>query len=87
LFLNSHPDIAMLDEKYPCFYCYYPFTEKFLSEFEDSTNKVLEYCRQGFLFGIGFPADKLTHLIAKICHAEGEYNHFESRWCRVRYGY
>lgn len=80
ILLNSHPDISRLDEKYPCFHLYYPFTPKFLTTFECDISKILEYCSQGFLFGIGFPTEELAHLITRICGAEKEFVDFKD-WC------
>lgn len=80
LLLNSHPDIAKLDERYPCFLHYYPFTPKFLKNFEEDPSKFVEYITQGFLFGVGFPSVELAKLIVEICGAQSEYRNFES-WC------
>lgn len=80
ILLNSHPDILVLSERYPCFLSNYPFTEKFLSQFEDNTNQIMDYCQQGFLFGIGFPTEELTRLIAEICGANKNFKHFLNCW-------
>lgn len=80
LLLNSHPEIARLDDTYPCFHFFYPFNPKFIETFENDIAKIPEYCSQGLLFGIGFPSEEFTNLVAKICKVESEYSDFQD-WC------
>lgn len=75
--LNAHPEIARLDERYPCFLHYYPFNERFLENLECDISKIVEYCSQGMLFGVGFPTEELARLIAEICNATAEFSEFQ----------
>ena len=78
--LNAHPEIASLSEKYAHFMTYYPFSPKFIEDFENNISKIMEYCSHGLLFGMGFPTDEFLKLVSHICGAEKEHQHFQS-WC------
>lgn len=76
--LNAHPEIPNYYRQYPCFFLFYPFTPKFLTQFEDNTSTILELCTSGFLAGVGFPTREFAKLVSNVCQAEKEFVEFEN---------
>lgn len=87
--LNEHPDILKL-KKIPSFDRFYPFTPAFLSDLENSINKIWEYNPYGGGFlglgSMGIPTPEIARAISDICGMSRQYERFE-HWCfEFQYG-
>lgn len=83
--LNGHSEILKMSS-YPSFNYFYPIVPELISNLETDISKIAEYCRTGFLFGIGIPTPEIASAIADICGVTKEHDLFVMRCNQYLYG-
>lgn len=84
--LNSHPSFPAFCDKFPCVKSgFYKIDAAFVGSFEENSSQILEFCRTGMLFGIGFPSYEFTKFVAEVCNAQFEHTKFEEVYSKLEH--